>query len=231
VQLSAPGDAMAMRIMTPGGPRALSESDIEVEWELEEIFASLAGLNAVYPASAMYTLEITSGSLAPLSQAFTLGVDEFPGAAPFLTGSAFDDLRTADPSQPIDLTWPTPASAGAQAVFACIFRELGPGLGDEPVFETTSLDPMSTGVTLPAGTLLPGADYTFEIGFANGEFLAPDPQGFDADAIIAYETVTTFPFTARACPPACPGDANDDGVVNFSDITSVLDNWLSTCGQ
>ncbi len=27
--------------------------------------------------------------------------------------------------------------------------------------------------------------------------------------------------------PACPGDANIDGEVNFSDITSALGNWLS----
>jgi len=28
-------------------------------------------------------------------------------------------------------------------------------------------------------------------------------------------------------PPACPGDANADGAVNFSDITAVLSNWGS----
>lgn len=32
------------------------------------------------------------------------------------------------------------------------------------------------------------------------------------------------------CKPHCPGDANDDGVVNFADITSVLANFGLPCG-
>jgi hypothetical protein len=31
--------------------------------------------------------------------------------------------------------------------------------------------------------------------------------------------------TVILAPPACPGDANRDGVVSFPDITAVLQNW------
>ncbi|MDX2114489.1 MAG: dockerin type I domain-containing protein [Planctomycetota bacterium] len=42
----------------------------------------------------------------------------------------------------------------------------------------------------------------------------------------ALEVITgTCPVSGCNAPPACPGDANNDGSVNFSDITSVLQNF------
>lgn len=32
-------------------------------------------------------------------------------------------------------------------------------------------------------------------------------------------------FVAVVAPPACPGDADGNNVVNFADITKVLENW------
>lgn len=40
-------------------------------------------------------------------------------------------------------------------------------------------------------------------------------------------TIAT-PWNVIRVPPACPGDANRDGVVNFADITAVLNNWNIT---
>lgn len=47
------------------------------------------------------------------------------------------------------------------------------------------------------------------------------------------ELITSVPYPKEytflhiAVPPRCPGDANDDGLVSFPDITAVLTNWNS----
>lgn len=53
-----------------------------------------------------------------------------------------------------------------------------------------------------------------------------DPNGQSA----AGESYVVFGRNLSASPPShCPGNANNDGLVNFDDITAVLVNWLNTC--
>ena len=229
VVITSPADITAGEVSSAMGPHALSEDGLE--WFGEAQFATLADLNMVWPGGMSYTISITAGDVAPLSQVVMLGADDFPSAAPYLTGASFDYLSGIDPSLPIPLTWSTPASVSAIAIFVDIFRVLGGG-GDELVLEFNSLDAMSSGATVPADTLVAGETYRFEIGVTNAQFLSADEMGFDAEGIIAYDSITSFEFTAGGMFAApCPGDANTDSIVNFGDITSVLNNWLSNCGM
>lgn len=43
------------------------------------------------------------------------------------------------------------------------------------------------------------------------------------------EATSNFAVLTIVPPEECTGDANGDGTVNFMDITSTLENWLSTC--
>lgn len=55
-----------------------------------------------------------------------------------------------------------------------------------------------------------------------------NPFTGDSGAIMKFRWY--WPAIPSACPPfPCPGDANQDGVVAFSDVTSVLGNWLRRC--
>lgn len=74
---------------------------------------------------------------------------------------------------------------------------------------------------------------------ATTNFLAIDPVDSTHTGIydcIVSSTVGCMPVVSNpafisvsSAPPACPGDANDNGVVSFSDITFVLQNWNIAC--
>lgn len=55
------------------------------------------------------------------------------------------------------------------------------------------------------------------------ELAALDLQGGDSAATDHNMLVGDFTFASP--PPVCEGDANDDGAVNFADVTSILANW------
>lgn len=56
---------------------------------------------------------------------------------------------------------------------------------------------------------------------ADGRFVA-----FHSDSERFRSYVSVHEHTP---PPGCPGDANRDGLVHFSDITSILENWNAVC--
>ncbi len=82
----------------------------------------------------------------------------------------------------------------------------------------------STGELL--GSSVSGADGVNNDGFAD---LIVGANGDDNNGV---DSGNARIFMSGACPapPArCPGDANDDTVVNFDDISTVIGNWLNTC--
>ncbi len=61
----------------------------------------------------------------------------------------------------------------------------------------------------------------FRVQFGASDLFDPSfvEAGLDAFSIDGLE--------CNFIPPFCAGDANGDGLVNFTDITSVLGNWLN----
>lgn len=61
--------------------------------------------------------------------------------------------------------------------------------------------------------------------------LFPPPAGTPGGtgAILKVKCLPFDLLTPCPVPPGCPGDANGDGITNFSDINAVLANWLIPC--
>ncbi len=219
-------DASAIEVSSEIGPQALVQ-DGQV-WELVTQGAAPVDLDMVFAPGMSYTISITAGSIAPASQDFTQFGNAFP-EAPYLTGPSFDYLTGGiDPSLPIPLTWPSPFVSDANSAEVKISRQLGGG-ALQTVFELSE-GASSTGTTLPAGTLVAGETYLFEIRFSIGMLLFPDGSGFNSDGVFGLESLTRIEFTAGAPSGSCAGDADGSGLVDFGDITSVLTNWLQSCG-
>lgn len=96
-------------------------------------------------------------------------------------------------------------------LIAVSFGDAAPvSLGGLPLFSFAN-NPGSTQVSGPDGS-----------GGSNG-FAAWVPN--------TTHTIRKYRISIRPtpCPIPCPGDANNDGVVGFSDVTAVLAAWNSTC--
>ena len=204
--------------------------DLGNKWEIDLAFGTLAELNMAFPGDTTYTINITSGTLAPSLQQFTIGPDRFSNLVPFLTGNSFDALQLLDPANAIALTWDSAASASAANSLLSI-EHLVPGDGAVTVFETL-FAPNVTGFVLPGGPLIEGEEYCIAIGYITITPVAADVSGFNAPGLLGNFKATSFEFVSGGSPaaPTCLGDASGDGIVtNFNDITSVLSNWLSVC--
>lgn len=56
------------------------------------------------------------------------------------------------------------------------------------------------------------------------------PGDANGDRVVNFsDIVTVLTYWGISGPPGSPGDATGDGLVNFSDITRVLENWAMTC--
>ncbi len=53
------------------------------------------------------------------------------------------------------------------------------------------------------------------------------PYGWDAASVRARTTALLPPV--EECSPFCAGDANGDRVVDFRDVTKILENWAVSC--
>lgn len=69
----------------------------------------------------------------------------------------------------------------------------------------------------------PAGNYTLFLQ-VEGDFLGTDPNGSAGNG----EARVSFFMEKIFVPPACPGDADGSGSVDFGDITSVLANWGAT---
>ncbi len=120
--------------------------------------------------------------------------------------SGFDILYSLDPNGSdwalVDL------SDGSSAFAGSAIDTLADGAFEPGLFKNFSID-------FNDNTL-----YRFDISM-DGLSVAP---GDALGAVIASSLVRGLAFAPASF---CPGDANGDGAVNFADITSALENWLT----
>jgi len=139
-----------------------------------------------------------------------------PSSASFTTvGAPPQPFNLLSPADGPNIATRTPTlmwslSGGATSYTVLVDDDLGFG---SPAVNETGV--VSTSFMVPANTLMNQTRYFWRVFAVNA-----------SGSIIS--TPTTFSFGVVV--PLCTGDANSDGVVNFSDITSVLSNWGANYG-
>jgi PEP-CTERM motif len=125
-------------------------------------FATQAAMNAAIPFGAYkYTATNTA-----VNQTATLNytTDAFTGAIPALNASSFNALHGLNPTTALTIGFNsfTPNAAASQGfTFFTIFGSSG------TVFSGGFLGPSATSVLLPANTLAPNTNYSFELDFSD----------------------------------------------------------------
>lgn len=174
-------------------------------------------LDADYPSSHLYTMDISGGFLGVRSQPFFIGPDSYP-SAPYLVGSSFSDLQGMDASQDLVVSWNAP-SAGVNLIGIAIDRTSDLS----KVFEAVVSPSAGTSITIPGGMLEAGEDYEFILTFGDlDETNGDGAPGFDTDTILlaGFLSDTIVEFSTQAS--ACTSDLNGDGSLDFFDVSAFL---------
>jgi hypothetical protein len=179
----------------PTSPVTLSAIDSTHLLYQTGIYSTQAAMDADFP-TGKYTLAATK-ALGMDTTSFTYSTDAYPFALPYLTGANYSDLQRMNAGAPFAFQFsshtPSP-SANEAFVFVTIFDFMA----NKIVFDAGFLPATTTGLILPANTLLPGRQYGYELIFSDRVFV-PSP-GAVFDAQIGFDVRTTGVFTTVAVP-------------------------------
>jgi len=145
-------------------------------------YPDLASLNADYPTGA-YTISATNSSTSSSqTTSITYSIDAYPQTTPILTAASYSALQNLDPSSAatIDFNSFTPDPNASEALLFLFVVDAS----NDTVYQQDDLPDSTTSLTIPAGTLSPGTDYTFRLVFSDridgtGTDGTPDQQIFD----------------------------------------------------
>lgn len=164
---STPGDFTSGSVTYPGpgSPQALTPNGSTSFPALDytsTTYPTLASLHADYPLG---TYAVTaSGPAGTQVSDVPYTSDLFTSSVPWVTN--FGDLAGLDPTHDFTFYFPsfTPDPAATEAY---TYLTIYDAATFNPAYAWNFLSPSTTSETLPAGTLLPGTDYFFELIYEN----------------------------------------------------------------
>jgi hypothetical protein len=179
----------------PGSPDTLTPITPTALAFQAGLYATQAAMDADFPFGT-YQYD-ANGPAGPDSTSFNYAADVYPQSLPFLAGTDFTDLQNVDPGAPFAFDF-SPFVTGGGATSSFIFFSLFDQTAAASAFDAGFLAPTTTGLVLPAGTLLAGHSYSYELIFSNRVQVAS--PGADFDAQIGFDFRTSGRFTAAAVP-------------------------------
>ena len=185
-----PGDAASVSISGGGVDGSLEFEQDGNEWYLEVNFDDQAAMNALFPSSTEYTIEISGGSLGTLTQSFTFHDEQYPNV-PYLTGSSWTDAQSANASSDLTLNWNSPGPLTADSGVS-VFEVIS--LDDEDVYRELTINGATSG-TVPAGTLTAGESYEGFLEFTNARNI-DGAGGFGVDGTVSHNVALDFRISA-----------------------------------
>ena len=208
-----PADLASASLAVPGGPFVYNLFPVAPTYYLAvRNFASVPAMELAFPAGT-YTHSISGGNLgaASASLARPAGLffcDEIPA----FDAASFDTLAAFPATQDVALgfsSFTRPAAADTAVTFLTIFDSLG-----SIVFNAVEPGESTTEITIPAGTLEPGASYRVTLYFSSRIQIAEAGFG-SATSIVGCDRATSATISTV---PACPGDFNADTFVDDADF-------------
>ncbi len=180
----------------PGSPVALGSISPTLFAYQTPTLPTQADMDAAFPLGT-YQLSATSiGGTDTTS--FEYSGDHYAETLPYLSGTSYSALQNMNPfaNQMVDFS---PDAFDPASSFAYIFFTVHDNATNSIVFDAGFLPATTTSETIPAGTLLPGGSYTYEVIFSD-RIDVPSP-GATFEAEIGYDLRTTGTF-ATAPEPA-----------------------------
>ena len=158
------------------------------------------------------TYTLTANNIATsdsATTAYSYASDAYVKALPYLTGTNYADLQGMNPGAAFGFQF-SPYIKDATATDPLLFFTLFDA-GTGAVVFASILQPTDTGVTLPAGTLLPTHDYVYDLDYSDRVSVA-SPGAANA-AILGFDTRTDGYFTTGVPEPAAAGVLTLAGVM------------------
>jgi hypothetical protein len=187
VQMTYPG---------PGSPTAIPQISPTAFHFQPGSFPTQAAMDAAFPFGT-YQFNATNG-ITPATTSFQYSSDDYSRSLPFLTGTNYSDLQGMNPSQPFTFTF-SPFVTGNLANSSFVFFTIFDLTTNAFVYNGGFLPATTTGVVLPANTLTPGHQFSYELDFSNRD-LVPSPGAVFA-AQLGFDVRTTGVFTTAAAVP------------------------------
>lgn len=158
-------------------------------------YPTRAAMNADFPAGT-YTYTATNGSTTDQTS-ILYSTDAFPSTVPFLTGTDYADLQGVNPAAPFAFHFSpdTPAPTASEAL---LFFTVFDAVTGDVIFDSGSRPATTTGLTLPANTLVAGKQYAYELIFSDRVTVAS--PGADFDGQIGFDLRTSGTFTTAVAP-------------------------------
>jgi hypothetical protein len=172
---------------TMTGPTGVSPF---INYQYQTGYMTLAQLNASFPAGTYAQTAVNSSTGGRVSVNLTYnGTDYFPNV-PQLTAASWNALQGANPAASLALHWLPAVQNPATNTFLMFFNVYDLTTGGNDVFSDSFSSASSTGLTIPANTLLPDQNYYEELDFS---------------ARIEDTDPTSIASVCTTNGPSCPG--------------------------
>lgn len=160
-------------------------------------YPSQAQMDIAFPKGT-YSLtanNINNGDAA--TTMFDYLADAYAHSQPYLTGTDYSDLQGMNPAVSFDFHF-SPFIEDATATESALFFTIYDGTTLDIVFSAGFLPVTTTGLTLPANTLMPNHDYLYDLNFSDR--LRVTSNGAAFPALLSFDTRADGVFTTGAVP-------------------------------
>lgn len=183
----------------PDSPVALTPTplDASVYEYSPDFYTSKAAMDTAFPKG---TYSLTANNDATSDHATTMfdyTADAYPQSQPYLTGTTFSDVHGMNPAAAFNFQF-SPYVKDATTNDAELFFTIFDAATGDVVFGAEFQPDTTTGVTLPANTLLPNHDYNYDLDFSDRVFVTSN--GASNPAVLAFDTRTDALFTTGPIP-------------------------------
>jgi hypothetical protein len=194
---AGPNDYNTVQATYPGPGSAAALSPVDATHFLYQtgFYPTQAAMDTEFP-TGIYTIAGRSASGSDATS-FDYSTDAYPLTLPYLTGANYTELQRIDVGAPFTFQF-SPFTPNPSANEAFLFFTIFDYTANAIVFDAGFQPSTTTGLTLPANTLLPGRQYAYELIFSDRVFVPSPGAAFDAQ--IGFDLRTTGVFATPSVP-------------------------------
>jgi hypothetical protein len=181
----------------PGSPSPLAQVNATTYEYSPDFYTTRAEMDTNFPTGT-YTLTANNINTSDADTTmFDYSADAYAHSLPYLTGTNYSDLQGMNPAEAFTFGF-SPFVKDALATDPELFFTIFDAATNAPVFEFDFQPDTTTGVTLPANTLLANHAYGYDLDFSDR--LTVTSNGADNDALLVFDVRTDGTFVTGEVP-------------------------------